>query len=152
MEFDATFLFAVISFLVFIFIMNKIFYAPILRIMQERQAFVENNYNSAKETQTETKKQHEFRNAELDKSRDEARSLISEHSQKFKEERNIRIAQYKEELYSDIANQRDSLKQSARDVKETLKDNVVDIAKDISQMLLGDAVSKDTIDKSKIEE
>ena len=41
MEFDATFLFAVISFLVFIFIMNKVFYAPILRIMQERQKFVE---------------------------------------------------------------------------------------------------------------
>ena len=152
MEFDATFLFAVISFLVFIFIMNKIFYAPILRIMQERQAFVENNFNSAKETQKETEKQHEYRNAELNKSRDEARALISEHSQKFKEERNIRIAQYKEERYSEIANERDSLKQSARDAKETLKDNVVDIAKEISQMLLGDAVNKDTIDKSKIEE
>ena len=78
--------------------------------------------------------------------------MISEHSQKFKEERNIRIVQYKEERYSEIANERDSLKQSARDAKETLKDNVVDIAKEISQMLLGDAVNKDTIDKSKIEE
>ena len=78
--------------------------------------------------------------------------MISEHSQKFKEERNIRIAQYKEELYSDIANQRDSIKQSAREAKEVLKDNVVNIAKDISQMLLGDAVNKETIDKSKIEE
>lgn len=152
MEFDATFLFAVISFLVFIFIMNRIFYAPILRIMQERQAFVEDNFNSAKNTQKETEKQQNYRSDELDKSRDEARALISEHSQKFKEERNIRIVQYKEERYSEIANERDSLKQSARDAKETLKDNVVDIAKEISQMLLGDAVNKDTIDKSKIEE
>ncbi len=152
MEFDATFLFAVISFLVFIFIMNKIFYAPILRIMQERQEFVENNFNSAKETEKETEKQIDYRNQELDKSRDEARVLISEHSQKFKEERNVKIAQYKEVLYSDIANQRESLKKSAVESKEVLKDNVVDIAKDISQILLGDAVNKDTIDKSKIEE
>ncbi len=152
MEFDATFLFAVISFLVFIFIMNKIFYAPILRIMQQRQAFVEDNFNSAKETEKETEKQIDYRNQELDKSRDEARTLISEHSQKFKEERNIKIAQYKEELYSDIANQRESLRQSAVESKEVLKDNVVDIAKDISQILLGSAVNKDTIDKSKIEE
>ena len=52
----------------------------------------ENNYSSAKLTQAETEKQHNYRNGELDKSRDEARALISEHSQKFKQERNIRIA------------------------------------------------------------
>ena len=152
MEFDATFLFAVVSFLLFILIMNKIFYAPILRIMQERQVFVESNFNSAKESRKETEKQNNYRNSELDKSRDEARTLIGEHSQTFKHERNVKISQYKEECYSEIANQRDSLKQSARDAKEILKDNVVDIAKNISQMLLGDAVNKDTIDKSKIEE
>ena len=56
MEFDATFLIVVISFLVFIFIMNKIFYAPILNIMQERQKLVENNFTSAKNTSEETDK------------------------------------------------------------------------------------------------
>ena len=152
MEFDATFLFAVVSFLVFIFIMNKIFYAPILRIMQERQQFVENNYKSAKLTDVEIEKQVNYRNSRLDESRDEARELINKSSQEFKQERNIRIAKYKEELYSDIANQRDNLRTSAYEAKEVLKDNVVSLAKDISQLILGDAVDKETIDKSKIEE
>ena len=44
MEFDATFLIAAISFIVFVFIMNKIFYAPILNIMKARQDFVEENF------------------------------------------------------------------------------------------------------------
>ena len=57
MEFDATFIFAAVSFIVFVFIMNKIFYAPVLKIMKERQIYVEKNYISAKQTEEETKKQ-----------------------------------------------------------------------------------------------
>lgn len=152
MEFDATFLIAVISFLCFIFIMNKIFYAPILKIMQERQAFVEQNFQTATLTNKETEKQVNYRNEELEKSRDEARSLIAQQSQSLKAEKNKRISAYKNELYSDIAQQRENLKNSALEAKETLKDNVVDIAKNISQMLLGETIDKEAIDKSKIEE
>ena len=152
MEFDATFLIAVISFLCFIFIMNKIFYAPILKIMQERQAFVEQNFQTATLTNKETEKQIIYRNEELEKSRDEARSLIAQQSQSLKAEKNKRISEYKNELYSDIAQQRENLKNSALEAKETLKDNVVDIAKNISQMLLGETIDKEAIDKSKIEE
>lgn len=152
MEFDATFLIAVISFIVFIFIMNKIFYAPILKIMQERQSFVEQNFEAAALTNKETEKQINYRNDELEKSRDEARSLIAEHSQALKAEKSKKISDYKNELYSDIAKQRENLRNSALEAKETLKDNIVDIAKDISQMLLGETIDKDTIDKSKIEE
>lgn len=152
MEFDATFLVAVISFLVFVYLMNKIFYAPVLKIMQDRQALVEHNFQNAHDTKKAVEAQVSHRNNELDKSREEARNLIAEHSQKFKAERNIRIAQYKEQLYSDVVNQRETLRSSAIEAKEVLKDNVVNIAKDISQLILGDAVSKETIDKSKIEE
>lgn len=152
MEFDATFLVAVISFLLFVYLMNKIFYAPVLKIMQDRQALVEHNFQSAHDTKKAVEAQVAHRNNELDKSREEARNLIAEHSQKFKAERNIRIAQYKEQLYSDVVNQRETLRSSAIEAKEVLKDNVVNIAKDISQLILGDAVSKETIDKSKIEE
>lgn len=152
MEFDATFLIAVISFLVFVYLMNKIFYAPILKIIQDRQALVEQNFQNAHDTKKAVEAQVSHRNNELDKSREEARTLIAEHSQKFKAERNIRIAQYKEQLYSDVVNQREDMRNSAIEAKEVLKDNVVNIAKDISQLILGDAVNKEAIDKSKIEE
>lgn len=152
MEFDATFLIAVISFLLFVFIMNKVFYAPILRIMRERQSFVEQNYNAAAETKKEAEKQTQYRDTELEKSREEARDMIARHTQNLKSEKNKKISGYKEELYSGIAQQRESLRNSALEAKETLKDNVVNIAKDISQMLLGDSIDKDAIDKSKIEE
>lgn len=152
MEFDATFLIATISFIVFVYIMNRIFYAPILKIMQERQSFVEQNFESAAKTKKETQKHVEYRNEELEKSREEARSLISQQSQILKSGKNKKLSEYKNELYSNISEQRENLRISALDAKETLKDNVVDIAKDISQLLLGETIDKEAIDKSKIEE
>ena len=70
----------------------------------------------------------------------------------IKHNKKVSICLNKNELYSNIANQRENLRTSALDAKETLKDNVVDIAKDISQMLLGETIDKEAIDKSKIEE
>ena len=74
MEFDATFLISIISFIVFVFIMNKIFYAPILEIMQRRENYVKDNFEQAKQIEQETIKQTEFHNQELEKSRDIARN------------------------------------------------------------------------------
>ncbi len=152
MEFDATFLIAVISFILFVLIMNKVFYAPILKIMQSRQTFVEQNYNSAKQTREDTQKQDEYRNTELEKSRDEARKIISEQSQKLKSKRSKKIAEYKETVFNNISQERDGLKNSVIETKEVLKDNVVDIAKNISKKILGEYISTNSINKTQIKE
>lgn len=41
MEFNATFLVSVISFIIFTIIMNKIFYKPLENVMDERQKFID---------------------------------------------------------------------------------------------------------------
>lgn len=152
MEFDATFLIAIISFIVFVFIMNKIFYAPILRIMQERQKFIEENFTSSKINKSEILKKTKYHDDELEKNRDEARSYISEKSKIFKQESSNKVLSYKNTLYENINKEKDLLKQSAIDAKEVLKDNLVDIAKDISYRILGEDINKDSINKSQIDE
>lgn len=152
MEFDATFLVAVISFILFVFVMNKIFYAPILNIMQERQKLVEDNFTSAKHTNEETDKKVKYHDDELEKSRDEARNKIAQESQRLKQERSKVISEYKDELFGNISKEKENLRNSALAAKETLKDNVVDIAKDISQRLLGEDINSELINKSQIKE
>ena len=152
MELDATFLISLISFILFVFIMNKIFYGPVLKIMKERQLFVEQNYNQAKLNKDETKKQIQYREIELEKSRDEARGLIAENSKKLKEEQLKKIAKYKDDKFKAVSKERDNMKKSALEAKETLKDNVVDMAKIISLKILGDSVNINNIDKSQIKE
>ena len=124
MEFDATFLIAAISFIVFVFIMNKIFYAPVLKIMRERQVYIENNYDSAKQNKQEISKQTRFREEKLEETRSNARSIIAENSKKLKTERSKQISDYKEKSFKSINDEKDSLKNSALEAKEILKENV----------------------------
>ena len=47
MEFNATFLATIVTFIVFVLLMNKVLYAPVLGIMEERKAFIDGNYKAA---------------------------------------------------------------------------------------------------------
>ena len=53
MEFNATFLATIVTFILFVILMNKILYAPILNIMLERRNFIDKNYQSAQDNNTE---------------------------------------------------------------------------------------------------
>ena len=57
MEFNATFLIAAISFVVFTIIMNAIFYKPLQKIVDERQKFTEDTNAEAKANKHEQKKE-----------------------------------------------------------------------------------------------
>ena len=48
-EFNATFIVAMLSFVLFIMIMNAIFYKPVLNIMRKREEYINSNYQEAKE-------------------------------------------------------------------------------------------------------
>ena len=56
MDFNATFIIAFVSFIVFIFIMNKILYAPIYDIIQKRKSLIDNEYKTAEVNLNETNK------------------------------------------------------------------------------------------------
>ena len=152
MEFDATFLFSVISFIIFVLIMNQIFYSPVMKIMKQRQEYIDNNFDSAKNTKKEVEQQVHIHNTELENTRDEARTRVARESKAFKQESSRIISEYKSELYDRVRQEKENLKNSALEAKEVLKDNVVDIAKNISTVLLGSDINAETIDKSQINE
>ena len=48
LELDGTLLVAIISFIIFAFIMNEVLYKPIIKILEERKAFIDNNARKEK--------------------------------------------------------------------------------------------------------
>ena len=56
MEFNGTFLATIITFIVFVFLMNKILYAPVLNIMEERRRVIDGNYQTASDNDTKTER------------------------------------------------------------------------------------------------
>ena len=152
MEFDATFLISVISFIVFVFIMNKIFYAPILKIMQERQHLVDENFNCARTVKNETLTQIKLHDNELEKTREEARNTVASESKRIKQENAKAVAEFRSELMENISKEKENLKESALEAKEELKDDAVNIAKSISEIILGDEIKSEAINKNQIKE
>ena len=73
MEFNATFFVTAISFILFTIIMNKIFYAPLTKVIDERESFIRNAMNDAKDSETQAgillKNKEEKLNAAGEKSR-----------------------------------------------------------------------------------
>ena len=55
MEFNATFLITIISFITFTILMNAILYRPLERIVDERKELIEKNYSDGESAKLEAK-------------------------------------------------------------------------------------------------
>lgn len=137
-EFNATFLVAMLSFVVFIMIMNAIFYRPVLNIMRKREEYVNSNYEDAKNNSEESQKLDAQRAEKIQQTQnqcrieiknvvEEAQNLASKNSQDAR-------AKVKEEIQS----QKDSLTKESEALEGALKSGVVsDLASSITSKLLG---------------
>ena len=85
MEFNGTFFVTIITFIVFVFLMNKILYAPVLNIMEERKNFIDGNYKAASDNDAKV--------AEISK---EKESMLSNAKETARDKYNEKITDYKE--------------------------------------------------------
>lgn len=138
MEFNATFLVSAISFIVFVFIMNTVLYRPVIRIMEERQAFLDKN---EKDTEDANRQAEEFatkKEAELAKARAEAKSIVDNGTEKFEAENKAALDKYsseqkqltedkKSELYNEMTSAKETLKQSSDDISRMITDKILEV-------------------------
>ena len=75
-EFNATFLVAMLSFVVFIMIMNAIFYRPILNVMRKREEYINSNYDEAKNNSEESQKLDTERAEKIQQTQNQCRTDI----------------------------------------------------------------------------
>lgn len=150
MEFDATFFIAAISFILFTIIMNKIFYAPVMKMMEDRENYIASNYKAADDAKVQIKENTDLKNSQLEDTRNEGRGIISEKSNEAKRQNTEKIHNAKQSTIENIAKMKEELIQEAMNSQEVLLANVVDISKEISHTLLGDEVNTDNITADKI--
>ena len=54
-EFNATFIIAMLSFVIFILIMNAVFYQPVLNIIRKREDYIQSNYEDSANSEKNAK-------------------------------------------------------------------------------------------------
>ena len=137
MEFNATFLATIVTFIVFVILMNKILYAPILSIMAERRAFIDGNYKSAKDNDERTSELTKEKNDRLIEAKNEAREKYNETLAEFKERRSEMITVAQNESKEEFESSKIQLENVSNEVKQALKGSMMDLANDIVEKVIG---------------
>ena len=138
-EFNATLIVAIVSFVVFMIIMNNIFYRPILNIIKKREQYVDSNYSEAdnnikKSQELQAKRESAISNKKLE-CRQKIESTIDQAQkisiQKTNEQREINkqeIQSKKEILYKEKQNLKIDINNNVvKDLADTISDKIIKI-------------------------
>lgn len=135
-EFNATFIVAIISFVVFIIIMNAIFYKPVLKIIEERKNFIDGNYNDAKNSNDKAQSLLDNKEKRLSETRETSRKIIKDKTAEANEKSSSILNDAKQSCQNRIQSAKDELKN--QELALDLSGNIEDISDSISKKLLGE--------------
>ena len=137
MEFSATFLATIVSFIVFVFLMNKVLYAPILNVMEARKNFIADNLKTAEKNNAKSKKLAEKREEKLLEAKEDAKEAFQETIEEFKTQGDKVIADAQEIANDNVEQSKIELENISNEAKQSLKGSMVDLANDIVEKVIG---------------
>ena len=137
MEFNGTFLASIVSFIVFVFLMNKVLYAPMGKIVKERQSFIDSNLQSADANQKRADELSQEREDKLSGAKNDAREKYVESVNGFKNEKTQLVAKAQDETNGELVQAYENLNNVSNETKEGLKWRMTDLANDIVEKVLG---------------
>lgn len=137
MEFNGTFLATIITFILFVFVMNKVLYAPILQIMEKRENFINSNYKDAEDNKNKADELEAEKNAKLNEAKDEARGKYIDKVDEFKAQKEGIVSDAQRETNEELEKSRAMLQGVSDEVKNGLKNSMNELANDIVEKVIG---------------
>ncbi len=137
MEFNATFLVSIISFIVFVSIMNWIFYKPLQTIVEKRQSFIDETNEDAKLHKEKADELLKDKAKKIETTKHDAKKIIIEKSDEVKNKKNVLTSKAKEKSTQKIEMAKDELQKSKDEAQVVLSEEVKDLAQVISSKILG---------------
>ena len=145
-EFNATFLIAMISFVVFIIIMNAILYKPILSIINKRENYIDENLNAAKNSKEKAQEILAEKETKLAESSLQARQIVSGRVQQENDKAKRLTEEAKTKTQKNIASAKENLRNEEIQTANSLSGNVRELAESISEKILGEKTSIENVD------
>jgi len=155
LEFDGTFIFALVSFIIFVLLMNLILYRPVMKIIQAREEFFNKNRDTVSKTKSKTDEVIKKSEDEILSAKKEAAKLLSDVSEVSKTNRENAIKAKKDEIRTKLEDNLLRLNEDKKAVKSALKAEVESYVKAALSKVLGEdreAFSDIKIDGARIDE
>ena len=137
-EFNATFIVAMLSFAVFILIMNAIFYNPILNMIRTREEYINSNYEDSKKLEASAEEFKQTHAQKIKETQDKCRQEFKEHINEVQTIATSEIRNARENSKMEIQNRKDKLYEKESVLNKELKDSVAkNLAQEITKKLTG---------------
>lgn len=137
MEFNGTFLVTIISFVLFVFVMNKILYEPINNIVAQRLEFVDENLRTADINHKKANEISAQKEEKLKGARNDARNKYSDAVVDFKNKKNDILKNAQCDADNELMQTYENLNNLSNEAKEGLKGRMTDLANDIVEKMIG---------------
>lgn len=124
-EFNGTFIVAMLSFVVFLLIMNAIFYRPILNIIRKRDEYINTNYEDSKLFEKTARFFEHTHAKKLEETQNVCRKDFKSAIEKARVNAAEKITQAKEVNKIEIQTRKDNLAKDEAKLKNTVQTSVV---------------------------
>lgn len=152
MEINATILVSAISFIVFIFIMNKILYKPVLEIMEKRQNYIDANKNEADEYHKKAQQLLVDKDARVAEAQRTSRDIVASKADAIKEEKSKVLNDTKNSVTSYFSEQKQNLAHQKDEAAANMKHDVADLANRLTTKLMGEGIAFEPVGEQEVEE
>ena len=137
LEFNATLLVCIVSFVIFLLMLNAILYEPLAQVIQHRKRYIESNYKEAEEAKENLQKILNWRKERIEKSKEVAREVYTKLINEFKLKKETLIEYEHNISAKDMAGVSVKLQNIDREAKIRLKQHVSGLASAIAGKYLG---------------
>ena len=135
-NFNLTIAIQMVSFLVFVFLMNRIFFRPIVRAIEARQSYLLDQQQKAADSLKETESLQRDYEARLKAAREDAQGIVSQASAEAEAKRREVLAQASAEAATVLASARGEIAAERDKALESLRGEVAAIAGTISHKVM----------------
>ena len=137
LEFNATFIVAMLSFIIFMVIMNAILYKPLARIQKEREDLISAENNAQKQTEEKTDKLKQHYSEIIENSKSIAKDNFNKKVTEYKQRKETILETSKSLAKKDLAISNAELEGDERETKLILKPQIIKFASAIATKVLG---------------
>lgn len=136
MEFNATFFVSALSFIVFTFIMNAIFYKPLTKIIDERENYIKSAVNDAQNSEELAGKLLKDKDNRLSKTAEETRKILTSSTQEANTKGDELTSEAKRQAQMKVEAAKENLHKETEQTKNELKLKVKELAEEIASKVL----------------
>ena len=137
-EFNATLIVAMFSFVVFMFIMNAIFYRPILNIIRKRENYVNGNYETAKTLESKAEEYNTEYQKKLNNAKEQEREVLSAKIDNAQKKSFKTTQEANEQAKIQIASNKELIEKDKNELIDNINSNIINnLASDIVRKIAG---------------